>query len=60
MGGPQPAVRSEPVPTINVTIGRIEVRAVHQPAPARPPVAEPRAPLLSLDDYLKQREGERP
>ncbi len=51
-----------PAPTIRVAIGRIEVRAVtpppEQPAwretPARP------GPLLSLDDYLKQRNGGRP
>jgi hypothetical protein len=47
-------------PTIRVAIGRIEVRAITPPpsplaqqtAPARP------APTLSLDDYLKQRNGE--
>ena len=49
---PQPAS-----PTIHVTIGRIEVRATtttptskQRPAPA----------VMSLDDYLKRREGERP
>lgn len=58
------AVRTaEPVPpVIQVTIGRVEVRAVTPPRPAPPPipVARPRAPTLSLDDYLKQRgEGRR-
>lgn len=46
--------------TINVTIGRIEVRAVHPP-PA--PIKQSRVktnPALSLDDYLQQRrKGER-
>jgi hypothetical protein len=55
------ATESEPsTPTIRVAIGRIEVRAITPPprplvqqmAPARP------APTLSLDDYLKQRNGE--
>lgn len=47
-------------PPIRVTIGRIEVRAVHPP----PPVARPKAtrpqPALSLDAYLQQRKGGRP
>lgn len=46
--------------TINVTIGRVEVRAV-QPTPA--PIKRERAktkPALSLDEYLQQRQkGER-
>ena len=52
---------SKPVqPTIQVTIGRVEVRAVTPPAPpAKPPRPAP-APSLALDDYLKQRrEGRR-
>jgi hypothetical protein len=45
---------SEPPPVINVTIGRIEVRAaVASNAPRRP---EPSVkPLLSLDEYLRRR-----
>ncbi len=45
-------------PTIRVTIGRIEVQAVMpaKESAARTPPARPRA-LLSLDDYLKQRNG---
>jgi len=54
-------IRAEPVtPSIHVTIGRVEVRAVSAPAePARP--RERKAPaLLSLDQYLRQRnEGRR-
>lgn len=49
---------TEPPPVINVTIGRVEVRAV-QP-PAGKPRSEPSRPKpLSLDDYLKQRGGNR-
>jgi len=47
---------SPPAPAIQVTIGRIEVRAI------MPPVTPPQrshtpGPTLSLDDYLKQRNG---
>ncbi len=41
-------------PIIRVTIGRIEVRAIHPPAPAPKP-ARPGAPKLSLDEYLRGR-----
>lgn len=44
------------VPTINITIGRVEVRAIHSSAPAPNP-AKPAPPRLSLDDYLQKREG---
>jgi hypothetical protein len=50
--------RQEPelqVPRIQVTIGRVEVRAVYSPQP-RPAVSRP-APSMTLDDYLKQREA---
>jgi hypothetical protein len=45
-------------PVVQVTIGRIEVRAVHPPAapqPAREAGWTP--PVLSLDDYLKRGSG---
>ncbi|NEQ22340.1 MAG: hypothetical protein F6K28_24755 [Microcoleus sp. SIO2G3] len=45
-----------PPPTIQVTIGRIEVRAVPPPAPPRPRVTTPPA-RLSLEDYLRSRSG---
>ena len=45
-------------PTIKVTIGRIEVRAVLPPAPRAQETALPR-PAMSLDDYLKSMRGER-
>lgn len=45
----------KPEPTIQVTIGRIEVRAVKQTAAKRP---KPKGPApMSLDDYLKRRNG---
>ena len=45
-------------PVITVTIGRVEVRAVQ--SPAGKPRSEPSRPKpLSLDDYLKQRGGNR-
>ena len=40
---------------IRVTIGRVEVRAVHSPAPTPKP-AKNRAPKLSLEEYLRKRE----
>lgn len=48
-----------PEPTINVTIGRIEVRAVFPtPLPARPAPAA--GPQLTIEEYAKQRrEGRR-
>lgn len=49
----------ETPPTIQVSIGRIEVRAVTVPTPQ--PRAKPArpSPSLSLEDYLKQQKGER-
>jgi hypothetical protein len=46
-----PAQQQEPV--INVTIGRVEVRAV-QGAPSRPRAEAAKSRPLSLDDYLKR------
>jgi hypothetical protein len=61
---PEPApfnaafVTHDPEPVVNVTIGRIEVRAVPpQPGATRPRSQGPTP--LSLEDYLKQRGGER-
>lgn len=50
-----------PAPTVQVTIGRVEVRAVTPPPQVQPRPAERRASArLSLDDYLRQRnEGRR-
>jgi hypothetical protein len=46
---------STSAPTIRVTIGRVEVRAIH-PAPPVPKPAKPSTPKLSLEDYLHKRE----
>ncbi len=47
-------------PTIRVTIGRIEVRAIQPPASSSAPrPARTRRPTLSLSEYLKQRDGGR-
>jgi hypothetical protein len=39
---------------VHVSIGRIEVTAVHEPAPNKPPAPRRKAPM-SLDDYLATR-----
>jgi len=49
--------RVEVPPTINVTIGRVEVRATQAPQPAQRR-AESASPRMSLDDYLRRRNGE--
>jgi len=46
---------STSAPIIRVTIGRVEVRAIHPPAPA-PKSTKPVQPKLSLEDYLRKRE----
>lgn len=43
---------------VHVSIGRIEVTAVHEPAPAKPAAPRRNAPM-SLDDYLAKRHGGR-
>ena len=42
---------------IRVNIGRIEVRAVQPPSPPPQPQSKQFKPILSLDDYLSQRNG---
>jgi len=51
--GPLNHSPTEPQPTVHVTIGRLEVRAVQ----SSQPVVRPRAaaPVMNLDDYLKRR-----
>jgi hypothetical protein len=54
-----PSRRAEPPPpAIHVTIGRVEVRAVPPAAPPPHP-AQPTAPRVSLDEYLRGRTGGR-
>ena len=52
---PRASKQAEPA-VIRVTIGRIEVRATTPPLPAAPRTHPP-GPVLTLDDYLKQRNG---
>lgn len=50
----QPPLR----PTVRVTIGRVEVRAVQPQAPPQARLSkDPRGPRITLDDYLKERSG---
>jgi hypothetical protein len=43
------------VPSVQISIGRVEVRAVYAPPPSAAPRPSP-ALAMSLDDYLKLRE----
>jgi hypothetical protein len=57
----RPGITERTAPqTVQVTIGRVEVRAIPPvPEPARPlPESKP-VPALSLDDYLRQHNGAR-
>jgi hypothetical protein len=49
-----PPQQAEMTPTIQVTIGRIEIRATTASTPAQPRQTGPR---LSLDEYLRRRNG---
>jgi hypothetical protein len=57
----EPVVTTEPAPTINVTIGRIDVRAIVSQSSPAPRFAQPQQPRTSsLDEYLRKRnEGRR-
>jgi hypothetical protein len=52
-----PIAQPEP-PTIQVTIGRVEVRAISTASPPRQPAKSP-TPNLSLEDYLRSGNGGR-
>jgi hypothetical protein len=49
-----PVPRPEPAPTIQVTIGRVEVRAM-PPTPRPSEKQRPKTPVMSLDEYLSRR-----
>ncbi|MEW6732885.1 MAG: hypothetical protein AB1489_16285 [Acidobacteriota bacterium] len=53
----QTKVAYQPLPTIKVTIGRVDVRAIMSTSPTPRTTAPPAAQSLSLQDYLKQRGG---
>lgn len=53
--GPERPI-SPPEPIINVTIGRIEVRAITSPQKLAPK-PESRTPVMGLDEYLRRRSG---
>jgi hypothetical protein len=44
---------------VQVTIGRVDVRAIFAP-PAQEPQQPRSTPAMSLDDYLRQRDGGKP
>ena len=56
--GRRPMQLAPSAPTVRVTIGRVEVRAI-QPSPEPPTPSAPRGPRLTLDDYLRERGGDR-
>lgn len=56
---PQAAAAAAPPAPIEITIGRIEIRA-SQAAPAPPRPRQARGPALGLDAYLRQRGGGTP
>ena len=47
--------KSEPEPVINVTIGRVEVRAVQADRPKKTKPQKKTSSVMSLDEYLNQR-----
>jgi hypothetical protein len=54
-----PAGQADAAPVVNVTIGRLEVRAMPAAATAKPRSERRGAQPMTLDDYFKQRRGER-
>lgn len=50
------SAKAEPEPVVNVTIGRVEVRAVHADAPSKTRQPQKPSGVMSLEEYLIQRE----
>jgi hypothetical protein len=50
---PPSTSQAAPEPTIQVTIGRIEIRAEREPSAPRKPA--PTSPVMALDEYLRQK-----
>jgi hypothetical protein len=57
--GEAPGEQADAAAVVNVTIGRLEVRALTAAATAKPRSERRSAQPMSLDDYFKQRRGER-
>ncbi len=55
--GRMPPAAAPERPSVQVTIGRIEVRAVRAPDSPAEPARLPAEPAVSLDDYLARRRG---
>jgi hypothetical protein len=53
----QPGDQGTSEPTVNVTIGRIEVRTPRDQASAPPRPKRPEPNIMSLDEYLRRRAG---
>ena len=54
-GAPRPPAESQP--TVSVTIGRIDIRAVRKESRQRTGQVTTPSRIMSLDDYLKKRDG---
>jgi len=55
----EPSSQETAAPTIHVSIGRIDVRAVNPPTPAAPQRKSASSSTMSLDEYLRTRNGGR-
>jgi hypothetical protein len=57
---PAPEAEAPAAPTIKITIGRVDVRAMMPDQEAPRPAPAARNTALSLDEYLKRRSGGKP
>lgn len=57
-GEPNPITPAPAVPDVHIHIGRVELTALQPPAPRPPPRREEKKPM-SLEEYLRQRDGRR-
>jgi hypothetical protein len=54
---PSSSPETAPAPVIHISIGRIEVHAAPQPAPAAGQRANRAEPVMALEEYLRRRNG---